>query len=283
MAEINARAGCGLEFLGMAEWGDSGGAYVRWPDGRHGVVTRSFAPLDQLHTTADILHLARSRGLPVPRHDLIVELRDGTAAIVQERLSGTPLRRVDADTIDTIDAMVAVNDRFAGLLADRSDVPIPAMHLRASGPAFFRHETLEAHSERSRRLLHLIRETGAAEPHEMSGDDLIHNDYRPENVLCDDRGQITGVVDWHVLRGDRHFTLVGLLFALTWCTIDPRWSGVQQSAIDRLDEILAATLEPHLLRLYWAHWMLRQLDLTISHHTPESIEIHLDLGESRLN
>ncbi|WP_179788741.1 phosphotransferase [Actinopolymorpha rutila] len=34
----------------------------------------------------------------------------------------------------------------------------------------------------------------------------LHNDYRPENVLCDNNGRITGIVDWHVLRGDRHFT-----------------------------------------------------------------------------
>ncbi|GAA5015339.1 phosphotransferase family protein [Actinopolymorpha pittospori] len=279
VAEINARTRAGLELVGMAEHGDSGGAYVRWPDGRDAVVTRSHAPLDQLRTNADILRLARSRGLPVPRHDLLVEVGDGAVAVVQERLPGSPA--VDVD-VTTIDAMVAVNERFAHLLAERPDIPVPPLHLRTSGPAFYRHQTLEQHSDRSRRLLRRIREIGAAEPHEMTGDDLIHNDYRPENILVDHQGQITGVVDWHVARGDRHFTLVGLLFALTWCTIDPRWSGVQQAAIDKLDDVLTETLEPSRLRLYWAHWTLRQLDLTIT-HAPESVDLHLHLGESRLH
>ena len=265
LAEINARTSSDLELVGMAEWGDSGGAYVRWPDGRDAVVTRGRAPLDQLRVTADILRLARSRGLPVPRHDLIVELGDGTAAIVQERLPGTPATHIDAPMIER---MVATNERFAHLLAERPDLPVPPLHLRTSGPALYRHQTLEQHNDRSRRLLHRIREIGAGEPHEMTGDDLIHNDYRPENILVGHQNQITGVVDWHVARGDRHWTLVGLLFALAWGAIDPRWPGIQQSAIDRLDDILAETVEPRRLLLYWAHWTLRQLDLTISHAHP---------------
>ncbi|MBO0884905.1 MAG: hypothetical protein J2P17_32140, partial [Mycobacterium sp.] len=59
----------------MAESGASGGAaFVEWPDGRAGVLTQPYASVERMRLTADILGLARSRGLPVPRHDLVVEL-----------------------------------------------------------------------------------------------------------------------------------------------------------------------------------------------------------------
>jgi hypothetical protein len=117
------------------------------------------------------------------------------------------VRHVDADTVDVL---VALNERVAGPLTTSDDVPVPAMHLRASGPAFFRHEL--SRLQRAQPPNHSpIREAGATEPYEMTGVDLIHNDFRPENILCDERGRITGVVDWQVLRGDWHFALVGMV------------------------------------------------------------------------
>jgi hypothetical protein len=64
---------------------------VRWPNGRDGVVTRTDTPIDQLRRTAEVLSLVRSRGLPLPRHSLLVELDSGNVAVVQERLRGIPL------------------------------------------------------------------------------------------------------------------------------------------------------------------------------------------------
>ncbi len=46
-----------------------------------------------------------------------------------------PARRNDAKVID---AMVAMNERFADLLADCPDVPIPPLHLSQSGPAYLK-------------------------------------------------------------------------------------------------------------------------------------------------
>jgi aminoglycoside phosphotransferase (APT) family kinase protein len=283
IAEINDRTGSDLELVGVAEHGETGGAvYVRWPNGRDGVVTRTDTPIDQLRRTAEVLSLGRSRGLPLPRHRLLVELDSGNVAVVQERLRGMPARRTDAKVID---AMVALNERFADLLADRPDVPIPPMHLSQSGPAYWRHETLEAYDDRSRDLLGLIREVGGGEPHEMVGHDLVHPDYTLGNVLYDETGRITGVVDWNLgaARGDCRFALVGLRFDLAWSTLyDGGEHGVTQEAIDRLDEILDETIEPTLLRAYWAHWTLNRLDWVISHHSRETIDLFIALGESRL-
>lgn len=284
VAAVNERANCGLEPVGAAEHGESGGAaYVRWPDGSDGVVTSSPLSPEQMQRTADVLGMARSTGLPVPRHDIIVELADGTVAVVQERLPGAHAPRVN---VAVIDAMVTLNDRFAGLLADRPDVPVPPLHLRDSGALFPRHETLEGHSDRSRRLLRRIRDIGESEPNEMLGDDLVHTDFTVPNMLFDAAGQITGVVDWNfgVARGDRRFGLVKLLFDLTWdaSAADGGLQNVQPEAVDRVTEVLEQTIEPEVLRMYWAHWTLSMLHWTILSGIPEVIDIHLELGESRL-
>lgn len=284
VAEVNRRTGNQLEPLAAAQHGGSGGAmYVRWPDGRDGVLTRTPTSVEHMQQTAEVLAQLRSQGLPVPRHDVVVALADGTTAVVQERLPGAPAARVDADVID---AMVTMNDRFAGLLADRSDVPVPPLYLRHSGPDYPRHEVLEGFDDRSRRLLDRIREIGADEPHEMTGDDVLHPDYTFGNVLYDDHGNVSGVVDWNwgIGRGDRHFALVRIYVDLYWSMLgrDGGQHGVQASAFKRLDEVLNA-LDPRLLRIYWAHMTLNQLHWAISYHSPEVIELFLRFGESRLD
>lgn len=279
--EVNERVGCGLSLVGIAPQGQSGGAaFVRWPDGRESVVTTALTSLDHMRLTAEILELAKERGIPVPRHEVLLPLDNGLVAVVQERLPGKPIVESDAATVD---AIVAMNERFAHFLADRPDVPIPPLYLRESGDPVPRHEPLEQHSDRSRRLLRRIREVGAQEVHEMAGDDLLHVDLTVPNVLFDN-GQITGVVDWNfgVARGDRRFGLVKLLFDLTWAARSP---GEEQrptpEAIARATEAVDA-IEPATRQLYWAHWTFAMLYWTIRSGYEEVIAIHLDLGESRL-
>lgn len=284
VAEINRRTGSGLELVGVADDGDTGGAvYVRWPDGRDAVVTRTSTSIVTMRQTAEILTLAKSHGLPVPRHDLTIELSNGAVAIVQERLPGSPPQRVDADVID---AMVEMNDRFAGLLTDRRDVPVVPMYLRHSGPIYPRHEVLAEHGDRSRRLLDRIREVGDSEPSEMSGDDLVHPDYSFGNVLYDEGGNVSGVVDWNwgAARGDRHFALLRIYVALYWSTLGDGGGkyGVQRSAFDRLDHVVADRIEPAVLRMYWAHITLNQLHFAIQYYSPDAIDLFQRFGESRL-
>lgn len=283
VAEVNECTGSALRLVGMAGHGEQGvAAYVDWPDGRRGVLTRTATAITELRRTVEVLELARAHGLPVPRHHLIVPLRDNTAAVVQERLPGAPVRHADAGVID---ALVAMNDRFAGLLADRRDVEVPPLYLRRSGPAYWRHESLARYDDRTRQLLDQIRGIGAAGPHEMLGDDLVHRDYTLGNILFNHAGRVTGVVDWNegVARGDRRFALAGLLFDLSFSILlDDDQHGIEQSAIDRLTEILRESTEPSLLRAYWAHFTLKGLDLTISHFPPDTVDVLIHVGQSRL-
>lgn len=282
---INQRAGCGLVYLGDAELGETAGAgYVRWPDGRRSVVTQATVPAARMRQTAEVLEMARSRGLPFPRHELTVELDHGVVAVVQERLSGNHAARVD---VHVIDALVAVNDRFAGLLADRPDTAIPPLNLSRGDAVDFRPEVVSRYSDRSRRLLRRIREIGAASAEEMTGVDLVHLDFTVPNVLFDDAGRVTGVVDWNngVARGDRHFSLVKLLFDLTWDAASPGGGRqhVQVGAIDRLETLLRQRVAPRLRQLYWGHWTLTMLSWTIASGDPAAVDVHLELGERGLD
>jgi aminoglycoside phosphotransferase (APT) family kinase protein len=279
VAAVNDRTGAGLTLLGAAEQGDSGGAvYVRWPDGRDGVLTRSPASPDWLRQTAAVLADAREAGLPVPRHDLIVELGGGIVAIVQERLPGRPASRLDAAAID---AMVAVNERFAGLLADRLDIPAPSLRLGPDQPDRHRSELLAAYSPRCRDLLRRIREVGETAPSEAAGDDLVHPDLTIGNVLYDDDGVVSGVVDWNwgARRGDRRFALIGIYIDLFWSTVYP--GRVDRSALDRLDTAVEAMIEPELLRAYWAQITLGQLSHWIV-ESDEAVDLFVRFGEYRL-
>ena len=52
----------------------------------------------------------------------------------------------------------------------------------------------------------------ACDPGPLTGGDIVHGDFAPENVLAD-RGRLSGVVDWEQCRaGDARFALIGLLF-----------------------------------------------------------------------
>lgn len=259
IAGIRARTGTRLELLGPAAGGQVGAAYVRWPDGRDGVLTGG-PPVAQSQRTAGVLALARERGLPVPAYQLVVELNDAVA-LVQERLPGRKPDRVDRALVEK---MVAINERFAEILAERTDVPPPDLYLDRSGPGFCIHESLEIHGDRSRRLLGWIREVGRSGA--MTGDDLVHLDFHPENVLVDDDGDITGVIDWDVAaRGDRTFALVTLQFSLLE---KDDWLGAR------------ITGERDTLRLYYAHMSLRMVDWAIRHFSPPEIDRWLTKAEA---
>lgn len=278
---VNRCSGAGLQMTGRAEHGTLGGAiYVRWPDGRPGVITRFLGTLAEAERTASVLDHARRHGLPVPRHDLVLAV-DQDVIVVQERLPGSPSAQV---TPAVIDAIVELNDRFAGVLADRPDVPILPLCLDRSGDPYPRHEVLAAHSDRSRRILDAIRKIGADGPREMTGDDVLHIDLTGPNMLFDDTGVITGIVDWNLgaYRGDRHLALVKTRFEEEWGihSAPPNPNAVASAA--HLDNILTERVPTATLHRYWAHRILYQLYWAIQESPPEILDWHFEVAETRL-
>ncbi|MFD7160792.1 phosphotransferase [Kribbella sp. NPDC059898] len=258
--EVNRSTGAGLEFVGAADGGEVGAAFVRWQDGRDGVLTRAAGGVEELRRTAAALDAARGLGLPVPRYQLVT-----AGGVVQERLPGRAPEKVDRALLE---AMIALADRFAGIAPE---LPVPSMYLLESGPGFCLHESLERYDDRTRKLLGWIHEVGRSEPGGMTGNDLVHLDFHPGNVLVDDAGTITGIVDWDGIgRGDRRFGLVTLRFSA-----HVRLPGAD---LAWYDELLRAALEPGVLRLYWAHMALRQVDWSIRHHTAADVTHWLEFA-----
>lgn len=275
---VNAHVGCDLTFVGAAGHGEVGAAFVRWPDGRDGVLTRGYGGTTALQETADLLEIARSSGLPVPKYDLVASLTDGSTAIVQERLPGSPPQRIDREVLDD---MVAMSERFAGLLAGR-DVRPTELYLTRSGPGFCLHESLERYDDRTRSLLRRVREIGEPELTLMSGPDLVHLDFHPGNVLVDAAGRISGIVDWDGIgRGDRAFCLVTLRFDVSWgVQFSTRYQSLTGDDVAWLDEQLA-TVDHERLFAYLAHMSLRLVDWSIRHHSAEVVD-HYVQEASRL-
>ncbi|BCJ33678.1 hypothetical protein Athai_11810 [Actinocatenispora thailandica] len=276
VARVSAATGVPLSYRGRCPGGEVGAAYVCWPDGRPGVLTwQPGSLLGRQRAIAELLALARSRGVPAPAYRLVVPLTVGgepAVAVVQERLPGAPPDRFDEALIG---AMLAAHERFAGLLADRSDVPPAALYLTGDGPGFCLHGPLAGHDRRSARLLSWIEAVGAVSTPTMAGDDLVHLDFHPGNVLVDGSGALTGIVDWDgAARGDHRFDLVTLRFA-----VPPD----RPALAARLDAELAARLTADELRPYWASMALRQVDWAIRHHDARTVQRWLTLAETRVD
>ncbi|MFI9643443.1 hypothetical protein ACIG87_25910 [Micromonospora sp. NPDC051925] len=102
--------------------------------------------------------------------------------------------------------------------------------------------------------------------------------------LVVDHDHATGVVDWNLgaSRGDRLFALIQTRIDREWFVRATDADPVETAAAVHLDEILAHRIAPATLRLYWAHWMLRQLTWAVRSTPPDVVDWHLDMIETRL-
>jgi hypothetical protein len=259
IAEIT---GVRLIIEGPCPGGEVGAAYVRWPDGRRSVLSEGRT------RTGPLVDRARAAGVPTARHELVAHV-DGARVLVQERLPGRPPALLSAPLVAE---MIAVTDRLAGLLAADPD-PRPApLYLLSDGPGFCLHAPLTTHDARTARLLDWVHEVGRAGT-SMIGDDLVHLDFQPGNVLVHG-GRLTGVVDWDgATRGDRHFDLTTLRFYL---------AGHAPHLLGAVDERLSEISE-HRRRAYWAHISLRQVDWSIRHHDAAAVGHWLGVAESGMS
>jgi aminoglycoside phosphotransferase (APT) family kinase protein len=145
-----------------------------------------------------------------------------------------------------------------------------------------RRRALEIYGDRSRRLLRRIQEIERIEVDDTLGHDLVHPDYGLGNVLFDETGAITGIVDWNggATRGDHRFALLKLSINVE---AEGDLYGVEPDARNRLDEIVQTLIDPKLLRLYWSEWTLRKVSHAIQHGFPaERIAREVSLGGDRL-
>jgi aminoglycoside phosphotransferase (APT) family kinase protein len=271
-AAIQAATGVELRIDGPCPGGQTGAAYVSWPDGHRSVLT--FRPgvslTDVRNGPLAVIGALRPAGYPAPAAELAVQAGD-TVALVWELLPGTPVSHL---TTTLLDQALALNARQAGQLAGHPAIPPVRLYLTSDGPGFCLHQPLREHSARSRALERWITAIGAGQADQLGGHDAVHCDYQPSNLLTE-HGRLTGVVDWDGAgRGDRHLDLVTLRFGIHSIPADP-------DATRRLDQILDS-LPPQVLTPLWAHMSLRMADWSIRHFTASEVSHWLDLAEQRI-
>jgi hypothetical protein len=264
LAELAAATGVRLVSEGRCRGGQIGACYVRWADGHRSVLTAGPpGGLEAAQRAAALTADARAAGVPAPRYELVAGLPSCTA-VVQELLPGTVPATM---TRRTVASMVEVTRRCRGLLADRTDLPAPSLFLRTDGPGFCLHGAMASYDPRTAQLLAVIEEAGAGLPEHLTGEDLVHFDLHPENVLADETGEVTGVVDWDgAARSDRALDLMTLRFDLARRAPElGHWVGglLRESA-------------PEEVRLAcWAHMSLRLVDWAIRELTADDVEVWL--------
>jgi aminoglycoside phosphotransferase (APT) family kinase protein len=268
---IRHAAGVALRVDGPCPGGQVGAAYVTWPDGHRSVLTwRPGISLASLREgPLAVISALRPAGYPAPAAELAIQTGDAVA-IVWELLPGEPISDL---TPALLDQALILNNLQAGQLAGHPAIPAVDLCLTRDGPGFCLHQPLREHSTRTRALHHWITTTGASHPRALSGDDAVHCDFHPGNILTS-HGRITGVIDWDgAARGDRRLDLVTLRFGLHAITAGP-------TTTQRLDQLLD-DLPRHVLAPMWAHMSLRMTDWAIRHFTPSDVSHWLDLAEQR--
>ncbi|SCF99134.1 Phosphotransferase enzyme family protein [Streptomyces sp. Ncost-T6T-2b] len=270
---LHAETGVRLTLDGPCPGGQVGAAYVRRADGRRSVL--KWRPCtrvaDMEAGPLTVSRVLRRAGCPVPDTELVAQV--GHAVVtVQELLPGTAIDRLDHRGL--VQAL-EINRSQAGRLAGYSGVPAARLFLRQDGPGYCLHEPLRRHNRRSAALERWVATVGAGHPDRLAGDDAVHMDFHPGNLLATG-GSITGVIDWDgAARGDHRFDLVTLRFGI-------HGGGADPGVVRHLDAVLD-TLPEDVLRPAWAHMSLRMVDWAVRHFAPSEVEHWLDLAEQRVS
>jgi hypothetical protein len=242
----------------IVDQADVRGVHFRTP----GTGERAFTRLEQAITVTD--HLL-SVGYPAPRYLFIGQAQDGIYSI-QLALPGSPIPV--SSTAAYVSRLLELNDMQVG-----QAIPVlPDWHEEAvhtvlfGGEGYCLHSSLQQYAPATAGLLSDLQRLVAIHrdaPHRMH--DIVHGDFQHANILAHN-DQISGVVDWdHAYAGDSVFDIATLLFY----SYDDR--GVREQlwryALERADI--------NLLSVYFAHLMLRQVDWSLRHHEPPTIERYL--------
>jgi Ser/Thr protein kinase RdoA (MazF antagonist) len=277
---LQQHAGLDIAAVIPVNGGESRSAF--WVKDRSGTVSVLKIMLDagpeavsHLRALSPVLARLRERGYPAPRFDAIGRA-PGMVFWVQQRLPGSALERGRERPDGTVLAqllpeLLRLNDAQAGLGTGAREWPgLLTRTLTAGGDGYCLHSTLQARPD-TRDLLGLVRRVGdRCGPVIPPGDDFVHYDFTPANLLSDGTA-ITGVIDINppVLAGDRAFDLATLLFYLY------DHDGLRDLLRTRLLDLAG----PGPARAYLAHMVLRQVDWSLRFHpTAVSTRRHLDLA-----
>lgn len=255
----------GFELGSRAQSGESGGAwFATAADGRP-VVLKWFpdeAMADRYAMLLPGLDELRSRGVPVPEYPHVLTV-DGWTLSAQQVLPGAAVANPTPAMVDRVFECVAA---MVGVACPLPAPGVPSwgasvVHTLTVGvDGWAMHEPLRTGSRRIAAVLDRVEAVGAdSDPAWFPANGLVHLDLHTDNVLADDFGKLTGIIDWEgACGGDPRFDLVRYAFDLDGHD-QPVWEVVEATGI-----------EAHVLRAYVAHHVLRCTAWAIRHR-PEDV------------
>jgi aminoglycoside phosphotransferase (APT) family kinase protein len=267
----------GFELGARAEGGRSEGAWFATAGDGTPVVLKSF-PGDTMGARYAILLPAlaelRSRGVPVPEYLDVLEL-DGSTVSAQRFVPGASVRNPPPELVERVfECTIAMADIACALpppgAAGWGASVVETLTAGVDGWAM--HEPMRTGGRRSAAAVDRIEAIGAdADAAWFPTTGLVHLDLHTDNVLADDAGWLTGIIDWEgACAGDPRFDLVRYAFDL---------DGHDQPVWDLVE---ATDIEPRVLRAYVAHHALRCTAWAIQNH-PEDVLRQLDRAERVLD
>jgi hypothetical protein len=278
LGRVEREHGVSFNVKGRAVHGQSGeGAWFATDDDGREVVLKWFEDEGvalRYEVLLRSLAVLRERGYPVPEYGPILVV-PGVTLAVQGVMDGITGHALGARVVRTV---LQLNDL-------QVDVPAPVnpmswgqfvVHSLVEGEAgWAMHEPLRTHSPRARHLVQRIEGIGhQTESFRFHPTGIVHLDLHTGNMLLRGDDQLAGIVDWEgACYGDHRFDLVTFAHHLVatgnGALSVPVW------------EVLEAAVDPHVLRAYVAHMVLRLVDWQIR-HDPSDVDNQLDVGEMLL-
>jgi hypothetical protein len=269
LQHINIVHGTTFALLERYADGEQGAFAVLDRTGRRGVMKwqSGISNLGRMQDAQAVTNLLRNDLYPAPHYLFIGCAQEGVYSI-QTTLPGSPMRNVTA----------AIAARLLEINRIQAGCALPGLrdwHQEAvstvlfGGNGYCVHTSLQHHSQETSHLLKILQSITTRyqhEPHRTG--DIVHNDFQHSNVLIDD-GQVSGIIDWDApYAGERVFDIATLLF-YAYNDLDVR-ALLWQAAL--------AQASLNLLRLYFAHLILRQVDWSLRYHDAATSERYIARG-----
>ena len=270
---INLRHGTFYRLHSVTDGGESRSAHLLEDrDGKRFVLKFGHGVEFNPEPASRVTTRLRVLGYPAPVYTEIGDHNRWTYA-VQEQLPGVP-GRPEIFTHSIVEEAIELNRMHRLREPPNDDWHAELCRSVLVGyENYCRVDSLRTHSAETLRVLNAAQQAAAA-PRDNSSPtgDIVHWDFSQGNVLIGG-AHITGVIDWEGVRvGDACFDLVTLLFY-----------GYRDARVrTRLLRELCERSRGSAIRLYAAHMIVRQVDWSIRHHTPDQVSYFLKTADRML-
>ena len=269
LQHINTTHGTTFELLERYSDGEQGAFAIIDRSGKRCVLKwqPDVSNLSRIQAARAVTDLLRNIHYPAP-HYLFVGCALEDVYSIQTTLPGSPMRDI---TKPIAARLLELNQ----LQRDNALPNLPDWHKEAvttvlfGGKGYCLHTSLQHHSQETNSLLKTLQTLASTyqhEPHRTG--DIVHNDFQHSNILIHD-GLVSGIIDWDApYAGDCAFDIATLLF----------YSYDNLDVCELLWHAALARASLNLLRLYFAHLILRQVDWSLRYHDQATSERYISRG-----